>query len=192
MCCIYIDDIKTDISCANRSASMPASVIGNIFARHPVRLHRVQIGCRNHLANGHQWQTTVSIGCLMSIVCDFNSCERVVLVNRIHCQGQSMHVLLIPESPFNIWRDICAWMDIHLLGGHDPPSTFGLDTTHCSLGFGKYIAQSIAMRNLIKPVARRDRADLNRLEQNVITGIVHSTRIPEIRHTMHTPESRDP
>ena len=62
-------------------------------------------------------------------------------------------------------------MDGIVFGADHPPTALGLDCAHGSKGLGAQVAHAGAMWNLIEAVLRGDRADLYRLEKQIVAGI---------------------
>src|ERR1022692_4965107 len=97
--------------------------------------------------------------------------ERTVLVDGLSHERQRRYVLVIPQSPLDIRRDIAGRMNFDLFGAHHRPTAFGLDATHGGVTAGPRISHAIAMRHLIEAVLGDHGTDLDRLEENVVAGI---------------------
>src|SRR5262249_13741637 len=76
-------------------------------------------------------------------------------------------------------------MNRAVLGIDDRPAAFRLDAAHSGMGLRSQIAHAVAMRCLIEAVTGRDRADLDRLEQNIEAGITHVSS-NSLKRSFHT------
>src|SRR5210317_1265240 len=99
-------------------------------------------------------------------------------MNRIRHLGEHRNILVIPQVQLDKWRDFTAVMHFYLLGKHHAPATLGLDPAHGRDRRGVAITPAVTMRYLVKAVLRRNRANLQRLEQNVITWISGHRALP--------------
>ena len=75
--------------------------------------------------------------------------------------------------PFDEAADVRARVDLHLLGADDRPTSFGLDPSHDRVRRRVAMAHPVAVRHLEETVARRHRAEGDRLEENVVTRVAH-------------------
>ena len=80
-------------------------------------------------------------------------------------QAKRGNIPLVPDPLLDIGREIRAGMDLGFLGADHGPAALGFHAAHRRLGLRPQMAKPAAMRHLVKPVLRRDRADLDRLEQ---------------------------
>ena len=97
--------------------------------------------------------------------------ERAVLVHGLHPAAQLLRVLVVPEPAFAVRGGAGAWMDAALLRADDGPSAFGLHAPMRDIAVVLAIAHRVAVRHLIEAVLGDLRADLDRREQDVVTGI---------------------
>ncbi len=62
-----------------------------------------------------------------------------------------------------------------LFGEDHPPAALGLGGPHLGRRRRIAVATAVAMRHLIEAVLGRVRADLHRLEEDIIAGIAHGS-----------------
>ena len=69
-------------------------------------------------------------------------------------------------------------MDYALFGADHGPAAFRLHLAHLGVGLGPVEAHAAAMGHLIEAVLRRYGTDLDRFEENIVSGIAghHSLR----------------
>src|SRR5947209_5741161 len=78
---------------------------------------------------------------------------------------------------------IGSWV---VTGRFDGPTALGLDAAHDRVGGRVAVAHAVAMRHLEEAVARGDRAELHRLEQDVVARVAghQAKRLRAIRSRM--------
>ena len=80
-------------------------------------------------------------------------------------------IAFVPQVAFDRRGKIGAMVDAHFFRRDHCPAALGFDPAHGGHAAREAIAHSVAMRHLVKSVARRNRADIHRLEQNIENGI---------------------
>ena len=78
-----------------------------------------------------------------------------------------------------IGRDIAGGMDLDFLGADHRPAALGLDAAHGRERRGIVVAHAVAMGHLVEAVLGGDRADLDRLEQDVVARIARHSGPPD-------------
>ena len=93
---------------------------------------------------------------------------------RVHLLDEPLvrrDVRVVPETALDEAADVRGGMDFDLLGADDGPTALGLDAAHDRVGGRVAVAHAVAMRHLEEAVARGDRAELHRLEQDVVARV---------------------
>ena len=104
----------------------------------------------------------------MSIV---DAGQRAMFVHRVGRQPMLRDVALIPQAPLDKRAQFGAGMNFDFLGANHTPAALGLDRAVSGLGTRTQMPEHVTMRHLVKTIGCRHRADFNRLEQYVVTGI---------------------
>ena len=86
-------------------------------------------------------------------------------------QAVVAHIGVVPKRGRDVQLVIRGRMDRAILGIHHAPAALSLHPAHFSQGAGTDPAHAGAMRHLVEAIFRRHRANADRLEQDVITGV---------------------
>ena len=94
-----------------------------------------------------------------------------MLVHRVGHQRHRRDVAVVPQPAFVERLAIGGRMDFGLLGRDDRPAALGLDPAQPRQRLRLGPADAGAMRHLVEAVARGDRPDPHRLEQDVVARV---------------------
>ena len=97
--------------------------------------------------------------------------QRAVLVHGIGHERVRAHVVVIPKRREGQRRIIGAWIDGDVAGAHDAPAAFGFGAAEGGAHAWHGIGHAGCVRHGIEAVAGRDRPDLHRLEEDVVTRV---------------------
>ena len=167
---VDVDDVEAGTLGAHCSVFMPAPILTNVVQGHRPGLQRIAI-LQRRMHRGNRHFTTVKIGGGIAVVGEFHRRQRAMRLDLLAHQRKRGDISVVPQAGFDIRRHIAARVDFTFFGADYRPATLGFDFTHGGMRFRHLVAHAVAVRDLVKAVACSDRADLNRLEQNVITGI---------------------
>ena len=171
---IKADEIEAGQPGTLEGIAMPATQIANVLLVHGTRLHRIigegadRQGSRSarHLARVEVRPVDAGIGQL-------DTGQRAMRAHRGSHFRERRDILVFPQPQLDERRDFRGVVHLGLFGKDDAPAAFRFRAPHLGRCRRVAIATAIAMRNLIETVLRGDRADLHRLEQNVVAGIAH-------------------
>ncbi len=99
--------------------------------------------------------------------------KRSVRVNALNHQRVGRNVGVVDEPAFDKRRDVVCPVELDFLRADDTPTPFGLHPAHLGERRGPRVAHTVAMGNLEEAVRCHDRADLDRFEEDVVTGPRH-------------------
>ena len=105
----------------------------------------------------------------------FDAGQGAALVDFVRDPRQRGQILVVPESQFDERPDVGGRVDLDLLGAYHGPAAFGLDPAHIGLAGRIAVSHAVAVRHLVEAVACGHRADLDRLEEDVIAGVSHGS-----------------
>ena len=108
-----------------------------------------------------------------------------MLVDLLGDPGEGRDVAIVPVAQFDIRRHVAAMMDLHHFRAHYAPAAFRLHAAHGGKRRNITITHAVAMRDLVKAIARRDRADADGLEKDVVTGIASHVGSCQKRTTLY-------
>ena len=159
---------------------MPFAQVADVLLVHRSSLDRVIVDDRP--MRRPDWrQARPPVRDRRAVMHDLDRGERTVFVHCVRHQRHRRDVAIVPQASFVERFTVGARMDFGFFRRHHRPPAFGLDSTKPRKGLGLGPAYARAVRDLVKAVARRDRPDPHRLEQNVVTRIArHDGRIASI------------
>src|SRR6185312_4793281 len=105
-----------------------------------------------------------------AVMCQLDARQRAMCMYGVAHQRQRGNVIIVPKPRFHVRRDVAAEVHFADLGEYDAPSSLGLDGAHRRHPGWVSMSHPVAMRDLIEAVSRGDRADADRLEEDVVTG----------------------
>jgi hypothetical protein len=105
--------------------------------------------------------------------------ERAMAMHGLGHMRQGRDVMVVPEPRLLIGRDIAGGMDLAFLGADHGPAALGLHAAHGRQRQRHVVAHAVAMGHLVEAVAGGDGADLDRLEQDIVTRIARHSGPPE-------------
>ena len=181
---VGVDDVVTDVDGAANRVAVPPAHIGDIGLGHRSRLHRVVIPGHDGKVLRSKWDfATDQVRTVEPVVGEFDTGQRAALVNHVGDPGQPGQILLVPDPQFDERPDIGRGVDLNLFGADHSPTSFGLHPAHVGLAGGIPVAHAVAVRYLVEAVTCRHRADLYRLEEDVVARIAHmsSCRVLGVR-----------
>ena len=174
---VDVDQIKAGCFGAQRGVAVPAPVVGDVALVHGARLRRVAVfaglvrRCQQHFAR-------VQVGGGRAVVREFDAGQRAVRVHLVAHQAQRRYVVLVPQARLDIGRNIARGVDLALFGADDGPAALCFDLTHGGVRLWHGVAHTVAVWYLEEAVLGDNRADSQRLEQDVKTGVAgHGTAI---------------
>ena len=126
-------------------------------------------------ARGHPALLAAGVG---APVPDLDRRERAVLVEHVAHQAQVPDVAVVPEPRADPVRVVALRGDRAVLGAHGAPAALRLHGPEVGLKARPVRAGAVAMRHLEEPVGQRLRADLDRLEEDVVLRIAGHVRPP--------------
>ena len=169
---VDVNDVETRLSRPDRRVAVPAAKRADVVLVHGPRLDgfvRVHQGVRGR----ERRNAAQAIGGVDAAVNEFDRGEAPVRVDAIGEGAEAVDVGVVPKAPLIGRRQIGRRMDLDLLGRHDAPSPLGLDRLVRQIGVGIAMTHARAMGNLVEAIARPDRPDLHRLEENVVSSVAH-------------------
>ena len=167
---VAIDDIEPNLAGAQHGRAMPTAVVADVRLVHGAGLHRRLPGHRL-VRRPDRRLAAVVVGGAGAVMGELDRGERAVVVHGLGHQRQRGHVAVVPQSGFGKGQDVAGRMDVAFLRRDDGPAALGLDAAHGRLGARHDMAHAGAVRHLIEAVSGRLRADLHRLEQDVVTRV---------------------
>ena len=121
--------------------------------------------------------TALQVGAGDTLVTELDRRQRAMFMHRLDHAGVIGNVAFVPQAPLDRRGEIGRMVDTHLFCGAHRPAALGLDAAHRGHAARVAVAHPVAMGHLVKAVARRHRADLHRLEQNVEIWVASAHRL---------------
>src|SRR5690349_3326249 len=115
--------------------------------------------------------------------------ERAMSMHLLHHELVHREVVFVDQTSLDKWGYVASPITLDLLGTDDSPAALGLDAAHLSHRGWSYAPHPIAMRYLEEAVTGRNRSELHRLEQNVISGNTVTHRPLPISHSYRSASS---
>jgi hypothetical protein len=97
--------------------------------------------------------------------------QGTVFVDLVGSSGKHGDIVIIPQPHRGTRHLVGRGVDHDLFGTHHTPSAFGALAAQFGVSIGPVRAHTGAMRHLIESVFGGYGADLDRLEENVVSGI---------------------
>ena len=94
--------------------------------------------------------------------------QGAVLLDRLGDHRHGFDVAILEQHRVWIRARLTAHVEHALFGADDAPAALRLGAAHGRLGLGILAAHAAAMGHLVEAVAAGDRAELHRLEENVV------------------------
>ncbi len=116
-----------------------------------------------------------------AVVGQLHAGKRTVGVDGLDHQRQVFDVVVIPQAGLGLRRVVGGGVDHAFLGADHGPAALGLHLAHLRVGLRPVESHAGAVGDLIEPIFRHDRADLHRLEQDVVAWIAHHFGLPGLR-----------
>ena len=160
-----------------------AGIAGPLAGVHVQLLDLADVVSVHLLAGAHERERTADLGRAARgdsalhaagvgpAVPDLDRCERALLMDHVAHEAQVGDVALVPEPGADAVRIVRLRRDRAVLGRHGSPAALGLHGAEVRLEAGPVGAGTVAVRRLEEAVGQGLRADLERLEQDVVLGI---------------------
>ena len=129
-----------------------------------------------HGADGNL--ATVDVAAVVAVVDQFHGGQAAVFVHGVDHAGQVGDIHISPQAGFGERLDVAGGMEVALLGGDDAPAACSLHAAHGDHAVGEHAAHAVAVRRLIEPVWRCDRAYPDGFEQDIVTWITGHWIVP--------------
>ena len=114
-----------------------------------------------------RWLAHVQVCSHEPAVHELDPCERTVPVHLVREPGVGRDIRVVPDPSLDVRRDVCRVVDLDLFRAHDRPASLGFHAAHDRVGGRVAVTHAVAVGNLEEPVPGSDRADGDRLEQDV-------------------------
>ena len=171
---IDVDDVVLGGDRTADRLAVPEPQIGDVGLGHLTGLDRVVVP-RHHgqVLRTQRGLAADEVRAVEAVVRKFDAGQGAALVDLVRDAGQRGQVLVVPETQFDERTDVGGGVDLDLFGTDHGPAAFGLHLAHVGLAGGIAVSHAVAVRHLVKAVARGYRADLDRFEEDVVAGVSH-------------------
>ena len=170
--CIDIDDVETDFPCQQRRLAVPAAEVRDVRLVHGAGLQGV-VAVHHGMRGRQRGNAAVAVVGVQPVMDEFDRGEASMGMDGVHRQPERRHAGLVPQPRLVGGRDVGGRVDFRLLGGDHAPSALGLDAAKRGFRIRVAVPHAGAVRHLVEAVGRGDRADPDRLEQDVVSGVPH-------------------
>ncbi|MEI2807145.1 MAG: hypothetical protein V9G18_14785 [Albidovulum sp.] len=166
---IDIDDVESGREGPPRRRPVPVAQGADVVQVHPLALPGIAFG---HQAVGPEGRLARQrVRRSLAAVPKFDPGKGAVGMDRRGHRCVVSHVAVVPERGIGRVGVVRAGMDRAVFGIHHAPAALGLDPSHGGERVGVEVAHAGAVRHLVEAVGRGDRADPDRLEEDVEAGV---------------------
>ena len=164
---------------------MPAPNIADVALGHRACLDRI-VGERHdrQTRRSHRHFAPVGIRGIHPVVGELDPRERPEFVDPVRHPRKHRDVAVVPEPQLDERGDVRRMVKLDLLGAHHRPAALRLHSAHPGERGRVAVAHAVAVRDLVEAVLRGHRTDVDRLEEDVVTGVtsgvVGHCRPPEV------------
>src|SRR5262249_2710923 len=182
---IDVDDVEAGSYRAFGGIGLPAAQVPDVRLVHWARLHGI-VGVTGLVADADQALAAVAVVGVIAAVPELDAGEGTVLVHGIGHQAVVADVGVAPQAAIGKGRVVGTRMYRAVLGVDHGPAAGRLHAAHRRQGLRPSPTHAGAVRHLIEAVLGRLRADLHRLEQDVVMRIArhNSDDPPEVTRPM--------
>ena len=167
---VHVDDVEAGIARAQGRIHVILLDHRDLGQVHfPAIGERLEL--RRVLARTARSRARLHAGCVRAAVPHLDPRERTVLVDVLGHRTQIAHIALVPDPRRKPVRVVRFRVNRAVLGVDAGPTALGLQRAVGGLEAGLVGSGADAVRNLVEAIAERLRADLDRLEQNVVFRI---------------------
>ena len=151
--------------------AMPAAIGADIGKIHGACLGRIPVLAGRCVADVERHLAAVKAGVAVGRVRELDPGERAMGMDRLVHAGEDRDIAVVPEPALDQGRQVAGRMDVGLLCADHSPAALGLHRAHGDHRTRKDDAHAVAVRHLEEAVLGDDRADADRVEQDVISGV---------------------
>ncbi len=171
---IEVDQIEPGFLGTLGSVHEPAAQVADFFLGQCAGLDRIiGKGADGLGRHGQRHFLGVKVRAVHPGIGQLDARQRPVGFHLFRHLAQLRNVLVFPQAQLDERCDFRSVMHLALFGENHRPAALGLDPAHGCRRRGVTIPAAIAVRHLVEPVLCGMRANLDRLEQNIIPGIAH-------------------
>src|SRR6185312_7520742 len=113
-----------------------------------------------------------------------------VLMNGVSHERMRADIVVVPEGRIRKWRVVGGRVHRDVSSANDAPSTFRFRRAETSAHARHGVGHAAGMRNCIKTIGSGDRADTDRLEQNIESRMTRHTGTPRVARNQYRGSSR--
>jgi len=165
------DHVETGLASPKRSLTMPAAIVADIIPAHRACLYRVLMPCHWPMFRADRNLSRVKTAAVLTVMHKLDACKSAVLMHSIHHSRQVGDITIIPHTGFGERLHIAGWVEVALFGSDDSPTALRFHAAHGDHAVREHTPHAVAVRDLVKPVWRRNRANFHRLEQDIVSGV---------------------
>ena len=118
------------------------------------------------------------------------TCQCAVLMNGVSHERMGADIVVVPEGRVGKWRVVGGRVHRDVSSANDAPSTFRFRRAETSAHARHGVGHAAGMRNCIKTIGSGDRADTDRLEQNIESRMTRHTGTPRVARNQYRGSSR--
>ena len=167
---VDVDEVVPRPDRARHGLAVPAPEIGDVLSAHLPGLHGIPAAHRQ-VRRAERHGARVVVRSRDSAVDELDPGQRPMRVHLLDQPRVGRDVGVVPDPSLDEAPDVGRMVELDLLGADDRPAALGLDPAHHRVGGRVAVPHPVAVRHLEEPVARRHRADPDRLEQDVETRL---------------------
>ena len=170
VCAVEDEDVEARVACPLAGVDVQLLHLADVLLVHLLAgaHERERAPDRRRAACGHPAFQPARV---QAAVPDLHGGEGILLVEHVAHQAEVAHVPVVPEPCAHSVDVVALGPDRAVLRAHRAPAALGLHRPEVRLETGPLRARAVAVRDLEEAVGQHLRADLDRLEEDVVLGV---------------------
>ena len=175
---VDVDDVEAAVAGTDRGGTVIAPECGDVGLVHGAGLPRGIARRHAHGADGYSACQVVATG--ISGRPQFHPCQSSVSVHGFRHSGERKLIVIVPNRAKGMRVVVRRRLSRTVFGTDNAPAAFGLHFAHCDGAVGHRKAHPRTMGDLVEAIGCRDRADPDRLEEDVVCASVSHAISPAV------------